>query len=144
VVADASPKPVVDAAPPVDVATKKKTSKEIKEGIESAALSEIKLLIKRSLLETLDKYQRERLKTLYHTYGCKDKLDDADCKKIDEILDEEPDPDSDGGGHIKKKLIRKKTYRNVSKITNNTSRKRTKLTDVFKTKRNKNKTLRKK
>ena len=49
-----------------------------------------------------------------------------------------------GGGHIKKKLIRKKIYRNVSKITNNTSRKRINLTEVFKAKKSNNKTLRKK
>jgi hypothetical protein len=66
--------------------------------------------------------------------------DDDDITWASELISDE----LGGGGHIKKKLIRKKTYRNVSKITNNTSRKRTKLTEVFKTKRNKNKTLRKK
>jgi hypothetical protein len=48
------------------------------------------------------------------------------------------------GGHIKKKLIRKKIYRNLNKITNKTSRKKTKLTEIFKTKVSNNKTLRNK
>jgi hypothetical protein len=84
-------------------------------------------------------------------YISKAELDELNIliKKLQDKIKDDGDADDEeedwgGGGHIKKKLIRKKTYRNVSKITNNTSRKRTKLTEVFKTKRNKNKTLRKK
>jgi hypothetical protein len=48
-----------------------------------------------------------------------------------------------GGGHIKKKLLRKQSYRNLNSINNKTSRKKTKLTEVFKSKKNNKKTLRK-
>ena len=90
------------------------------------------------------------MKNIKQLYNSDPELDELDIliksleKKIKEDDLASASEDWGGGGHIKKKLIRKKTYRNVSKITNNTSRKRTKLTELFKTKRNKNKTLRKK
>jgi len=49
----------------------------------------------------------------------------------------------EGGGYIKKKLLRKQSYRNLNSINNKTSRKKTKLTEVFKSKKNNKKTLRK-
>jgi hypothetical protein len=56
------------------------------------------------------------------------------------VVEEE---DWGGGGHIKKKLLRKQTYRNLNSINNKTSRKKTKLTEIFKSKKNNKKTLRK-
>ena len=49
----------------------------------------------------------------------------------------------EAGGYIKKKLLRKQSYRNLNSINNKTSRKKTKLTEVFKSKKNNKKTLRK-
>jgi len=57
---------------------------------------------------------------------------------------DDEDRDSSGYGYIKKILLREKTYRNLNKITNKTSRKKTKLTEIFKPKISNNKTLRNK
>jgi hypothetical protein len=102
------------------------------------------------VLNNMDDVLQYMKKIYNEVYICESVTDEngrgkAACNQLQNLIIKLENPeDWGGGGHIKKKLIRKKTYRNVSKITNNTSRKRTKLTDVFKTKRNKNKTLRKK
>jgi hypothetical protein len=84
-------------------------------------------------------------------YSCNSTSSPELCKTLDKLIAKlekkiEADEEADfgGGGHIKKKLIRKKTYRNLNKLTNNTSRKRINLTEVFKAKKSNNKTLRKK
>jgi hypothetical protein len=91
-------------------------------------------------------YMKKMYDEMYECESVTDGRGKALCNQLDALIVKLKNSDSDwaGGGHIKKKLIRKKTYRNLNKVTNNTSRKKTKLTEVFKTKRNKNKTLRKK
>jgi len=91
-------------------------------------------------------YMKKMYDEMYECGSVTDGKGKALCIQLKNLIVRLENSDSDwgGGGHIKKKLIRKKTYRNLNKVTNNTSRKKTKLTEVFKTKRNKNKTLRKK
>jgi hypothetical protein len=84
------------------------------------------------------------LNKYYKDYNCDKKPGDKDCEKITKTLEGDDDDDWGGGGHIKKKLLRKQQYRNLNDVDNKTSRKKTKLTEVFKSKKNNRKTLRSK
>ena len=88
----------------------------------------------------------EKAKKYYTDLDCDnpEKVNDKNCIDLKPLQLTEEEKEWGGGGHIKKKLLRKQQYRNLNDVDNKTSRKKTKLTEVFKSKKNNRKTLRSK